>query len=376
MASKLPPVKNAAYTFRCVLFAQLDNQIKSNPTIASGDWKVSTDGAAFANLATLPDVDPDGSVQVKVSLSADEMNGDEIMVTAIDAAGDEWHSAAWVIHTAAQTLDTMDANIDSALADTNELQNDWADDGRLDLILDARSSQTSVDDLPTNAELATALGTADDATLAAIAALTIPSAATVADAVWDEATAGHAGLGSTGAALTAAGAAGDPWATTLPGAYTGEQAGNIIDRIDAQLATSAAALISAVTDGDNLTGYRGDSFTVNFTDLGNVAARTKLWFTAKRKASDADDDAMIQIEETGDLLYINGAAAETAANGSLTVTDAATGDMTLVLAAVESAKMPVDKTLVYDIQMLTASGVSTLAAGTLAFSADVTRAVS
>ena len=42
---------------------------------------------------------------------------------------------------------------------------------RVDVILDARSSQTSVDELPTNAELATALGTADDAVLAAIAAL-------------------------------------------------------------------------------------------------------------------------------------------------------------------------------------------------------------
>ena len=118
MASKLPPVKNAAYTFRCVLFAQDTNQIKSNPTIATGDWKCSVDGAAFANLTTLPDVDPDSTVQVKVSLSADEMNGDEIMITAIDAAGDEWHSAAWVIHTAAQTFDTMDTNIDSVLADT------------------------------------------------------------------------------------------------------------------------------------------------------------------------------------------------------------------------------------------------------------------
>lgn len=118
MASKLPAVKNAAYTFRCVLFAQSDNQIKANPTIAAGDWKVSTDGAAFANLATLPDVDPDSSVQVLVSLSAGEMNGDEIMVTAIDASGAEWHSAAWVIHTAAQTFDTMDTNIDSILADT------------------------------------------------------------------------------------------------------------------------------------------------------------------------------------------------------------------------------------------------------------------
>lgn len=194
MASKLPAVKNSAFVFRCVLFAQSDNQIKSNPTLASGDWKVSIDGGAFANLATLPDVDPDGSVQVKVSLSADEMNGDEIMVTAIDAAGAEWHSAAWVIHTAAQTFDTMDTNIDAALADTNELQTDWANGGRLDVILDARSSQTSVDDLPTNSELATALAAADDAVLAAISVLNnlssagAQAAAAAALAAYDAAT--------------------------------------------------------------------------------------------------------------------------------------------------------------------------------------------
>lgn len=75
------------------------------------------------------------------------------------------------------------ANQTTILADTNELQTDWADGGRLDLILDARASQTSVDDLPTNAELTTALGTADDATLAAIAALNDLSGADVRTAV-------------------------------------------------------------------------------------------------------------------------------------------------------------------------------------------------
>jgi hypothetical protein len=59
----------------------------------------------------------------------------------------------------------------AVLADSNELQTDWADGGRLDLILDARASQASVDDLPTNAELATSQAAADDATLAAISAV-------------------------------------------------------------------------------------------------------------------------------------------------------------------------------------------------------------
>lgn len=107
MASKWPPVKNSAYTFRCVLFSRSTNQIQSNPTLSAGDAKISVDGGAFANLATLPDVAPDSTVQVLVSLSASEMNGDEIAVVFQDASGAEWHDAAFVIHTAAQTLDTV-----------------------------------------------------------------------------------------------------------------------------------------------------------------------------------------------------------------------------------------------------------------------------
>lgn len=54
----------------------------------------------------------------------------------------------------------LDTEIAAILADTNELQTDWANGGRLDVILDARASQTSVDDVPTNAELAAAITTA------------------------------------------------------------------------------------------------------------------------------------------------------------------------------------------------------------------------
>lgn len=39
----------------------------------------------------------------------------------------------------------LDTEIAAILADTNELQTDWVNGGRLDLILDARASQTSVD---------------------------------------------------------------------------------------------------------------------------------------------------------------------------------------------------------------------------------------
>lgn len=55
-----------------------------------------------------------------------------------------------------------------------------------------------------------------------------PTAAANADAVWDEAIAGHLGAGSTGNALNAAGSAGDPWTTPLPGAYGAGTAGFIV----------------------------------------------------------------------------------------------------------------------------------------------------
>jgi hypothetical protein len=64
--------------------------------------------------------------------------------------------------------------------------------------------------------------------------------AAITDAVWDEATAGHTTAGTTGKALTDAGSAGDPWGTTLPGAYAAGTAGKIIgDNINATISSRA-----------------------------------------------------------------------------------------------------------------------------------------
>lgn len=52
--------------------------------------------------------------------------------------------------------------------------------------------------------------------------------AQIADAVWDELLSEHTGTGSAGAALAAAGSAGDPWSTPLPGSYGSGTAGYIV----------------------------------------------------------------------------------------------------------------------------------------------------
>lgn len=82
--------KNTALVLYVGLVSQATGLLQVNPTIAAGDFQVSTDGAAFANLATLPVVTPAGGRAVKISLSAGEMNGDTVVLQCVDAVGAEW----------------------------------------------------------------------------------------------------------------------------------------------------------------------------------------------------------------------------------------------------------------------------------------------
>lgn len=91
MASYVPPKKGAAYTIYIGLVSQASTKVfQANPTLAEGDFKVSKDGGALANLTTTPSVSPAGSKMVKVVLSATEMNADNITIVCSDAAGSEW----------------------------------------------------------------------------------------------------------------------------------------------------------------------------------------------------------------------------------------------------------------------------------------------
>ena len=102
------PKKNVAYNFYIGLVDSANQpDFKSSPTLATGDFKVSTDGGAFANLGTLPDVDPDAGIAVKVVMSQSEMNGDTIVITGIDAAGAEWDDVLIYIDTTAVTVDDL-----------------------------------------------------------------------------------------------------------------------------------------------------------------------------------------------------------------------------------------------------------------------------
>lgn len=110
MTSYVPPKKGSAFVFYVALVARATRPLfQANPTLAAGDVKVSIDGGALNNLATLPDVDPNSGVPVKVSLDSDEMNGDNIQVVFIDATGAEWDDLFISIQTTAQQIDDLPA---------------------------------------------------------------------------------------------------------------------------------------------------------------------------------------------------------------------------------------------------------------------------
>lgn len=96
-----------------------------------------------------------------------------------------------------------------------------------------------------------------DAAISSRNATTPPTVGAVADAVWDEALAGHATAGSAGAALAAAGGAADPLTNSVPGSYAQGTAGYVLGSISPAQVTIASPV---ATDGTTIAVVRGDDY--------------------------------------------------------------------------------------------------------------------
>jgi len=139
--------------------------------------------------------------------------------------------------------------------------------------------------------------------------------------------------------------------------------------------TQTAAQVAAVLAGSTITCQRGDTLTAALTNIGALTGYSKLWFTVKENKAHTDAQAILLLEKTAGLTVVNGAVYTTTTDGSITISDEATGDITITIKPAVTDDLPV-MTGYYDIQMLTSGGVvSTLTAGTFTVTADVTRAV-
>ena len=102
------PVNGAEYTFSLMLVSAANPaDFQVDPTIEVGDFQVSTDDSAFANLTTLPVVTPAGSRSVLVTLSAAEMTGEKVFVQGVDVAGEEWEDVAVFVDVPDGSIETV-----------------------------------------------------------------------------------------------------------------------------------------------------------------------------------------------------------------------------------------------------------------------------
>jgi hypothetical protein len=137
--------------------------------------------------------------------------------------------------------------------------------------------------------------------------------------------------------------------------------------------TQSAAAVAATVAGSDITILRGDTTTIALTGLGSLTNRTEIWFTTKNDLSLDDTTAVVQVSETGGLLYLNGASATTSTDASLTVSDANAGNLTIVLKASATKRLLAPNTMKYDVQIRKTDGtITTLTQGGVVVTQDVT----
>lgn len=204
-----------AYKTGCIpVSATVVTTASATPGYAGVDWSKVTAPTTTLNLSgttikTATDVEADTAdiqsripaalVSGRIDASVGAMAAN--VMTAAAAASDlttELQSGLATASNLAIVAGYLDTEIAAIKAKTDNLPAApaatgdciTADGVRAAVGLASANLDTQLDALPTNAELTTALGTSDDATLAAIAALSIPTVGDIADAVHDEAVEG------------------------------------------------------------------------------------------------------------------------------------------------------------------------------------------
>lgn len=189
-------------------------------------------------------------------------------------------ATASALSTLQSSVDTIDGIVDAILVDTAEI---GAAGAGLTALASAANLATVAGYVDTEVAAIKAVTDKLDTTLAATSdgyaftpdalenapgAGSAPSAAEIADAVWEEAIADHSGTsGSTAEALAAAGSAGDPWITALPGSYSAGQAGYILGtNLNATISSRASQ-----TSVDTIDGIV-DSILLDTAEIGAAGA--------------------------------------------------------------------------------------------------------
>jgi len=302
MTQQADPIKNNAAGW--ITYVSLAPRTPSgiwqaNPTLATGDVKISLDGGALANLGTLPAVTPASSKLVKITLSQAETNADNLTIIFSDAAGAEWTDLTLNVQTRARGIEDLatPTNITAGVITT----------------------VTNLTNAPTNGDLT--------ATMKTSVTTAVPTAAVNAAATWDLDATAHQTQGTFGQAI------GDPVAdaNTIYGAVVTGAAGATVAADIIAMKVDTAAILDDTDDigvaGAGLTALATQASVDaidNFldteigapSDLGSGASLAKNLLDMAGATFAGATDSQEAIRNRGDAAWVT--ATGFATSGALT----------------------------------------------------------
>lgn len=139
--------------------------------------------------------------------------------------------------------------------------------------------------------------------------------------------------------------------------------------------TSSFTVVSPIA-GSTISVYNHATMSVAITGLGDISGYTKIDFAVKEKTEDADASALIFIDGTSGLTYLNKAAAVTSAQGSITIDNASAGNITIFVHEAAMATLAKISGINYGVKGILTTGTDALAEGTINILGITPRAVS
>ncbi|HQF69966.1 MAG TPA: hypothetical protein PLH39_01665, partial [Promineifilum sp.] len=239
-------------------------------TLSQADVRLSKNGGAFAQKNDANNCTHQENGNYACPLSTTDTNALGLLRVAVNKSG---ALPVWRDFTVlpANVYDSLVLGSDRLDVDAAQVTANAITSSALDASAAAELADAVWDEARAGHTSAGTFGLYLDAQVSAAASP--PSAATIADAVWDEALSSHLATGSAGDQLNnAGGAAADPWAAALPGTYPANTAGWIIgQRLDAR--------VSAMSGNSPGAGAAEFTYTLTEASAGDPIADADVWVT-------------------------------------------------------------------------------------------------
>jgi len=165
--------------------------------------------------------------------------------------------------------------------------------------------------------------------------------------------------------------------------YSGGWVDDVLTKMNTFNDSGEVVSNSSINSQNELTLTRGDLISQEITGIADaVVTASKIWVTVKKDRAQSDSDAIFQIEKSGGLLYLNGAAVteDPTTKASISVSDDGDGTatVTFVLKGAQAAQLPTTQSAWWDVQYLRPSDSepTTPRQGKCTIDPDVTKATS